>query len=67
MFSIVLFSWNGCTNESTDKSIYNDGTVSNVLTGTVTADYTKTWRALAWQGELTDVRAEFALQAVYFR
>lgn len=53
----------GVTRESTDKSIYNDGTVSNVLTGTVTADYTKTWRALAWQGELTDVRVEFALQA----
>ena len=51
------------TRENTDKSIYNGGTVSNVLTGTVTADYTKNWRALAFQGELTDVRVEFALQA----
>ena len=53
--------------ESTDKSIYNGGTVSNVLTGTVTVDYTKTWRALACQGELTDVRVEFALQAKHVR
>ena len=49
--------------ESTDKSIYNEGIVNNALTGTVTADYTKTWRALAFQGELTDVRVEFVLQA----
>ena len=37
--------------------------VNNALTGTVTADYTKTWRALAFQGELTDVWVEFVLQA----
>ena len=53
--------------EESDKSIYNGGVVSNVLTGTVNADYTKTWSALAWQGELDNVQVEFTLQAKHVR
>ena len=55
------------TREESDKSIYNGGTVSNVLTGTVNTGYTKTWSALAWQGELDDVQVEFVLQAKHMR
>ncbi len=47
-----------------DNSVYNGGTVSNLLTGTTTASVTKTWIANAFQSELDDVVVELTL---YYR
>lgn len=44
-----------------DNSVYNGGTVSNLLTGTTTASVTKTWIANAFQSELDDVVVELTL------
>lgn len=44
-----------------DNSIYNGGTVSNLLTGTTTASVTKTWVANAFQSELSDTIIELTL------
>ena len=47
---------------SIDNSIYNGGTVSNMLSGSTTAGVTKTWEAAYFQSELTDVTVELTLQ-----
>lgn len=47
---------------SIDNSIYNEGTVSNMLSGNTTAGVTKTWEAAYFQSELTDVTVELTLQ-----
>ena len=47
---------------SIDNSIYNGGTVSNMLSGNTTAGVTKTWEAAYFQSELTDVTVELTLQ-----
>lgn len=44
-----------------DNSIYDNGTVSNVLTGTTTANVTKIWVANAFQSEFSDVEIELTL------
>lgn len=49
--------------DSTDNSIYNNGTVSNILTGNVTASAEKIWDAAAFQSELTDVKVVLKLQS----
>lgn len=48
--------------EGSDNSIYNVGTVSNILTGNVTASVEKIWDAAAFQSALTDVRVVLKLQ-----
>lgn len=55
----------GETRENGDTGIYNKGTISNRLTDTKTATLEKKWNAAAYQGYLTDVRAEFALEVLY--
>ena len=55
----------GDTRENGDTGIYNEGTISNRLTDTKTATLEKKWNAAAYQGYLTDVRAEFALEVLY--
>ena len=50
---------------SIDNSIYNGGTVSNMLSGNTTAGVTKTWEAAYFQSELTDVTVELTLQKSY--
>lgn len=47
----------------TDNSLYNGGTIDNVLTGTTTASVTKEWIADAFQSELGDVVVELTLQS----
>lgn len=46
-----------------DTYLYNEGTLSNKLSGTVTVDATKIWKAAAFQSELTDVQVELTLQS----
>lgn len=46
-----------------DTYLYNGGTLSNKLSGTVTVDATKIWKAAAFQSELTDVQVELTLQS----
>ena len=48
--------------EGNDISVYNTGTVSNMLSGNTTAGVTKTWEAAYFQSELTDVTVELTLQ-----
>ncbi|MBU5482664.1 Cna B-type domain-containing protein [Blautia sp. MSJ-19] len=48
---------------ASDKSIYNGGTISNSLTGTVDTKIQKQWKAQAFQGQLSDVRVTFELMA----
>lgn len=55
----------GDTRENGDTGIYYKGTISNRLTDTKTATLEKKWNAAAYQGYLTDVRAEFALEVLY--
>lgn len=45
-----------------DNSVYNTGTVSNMLSGSTAAGVTKTWEAAYFQSELTDVTVELTLQ-----
>lgn len=46
-----------------DTYLYNEGTLSNKLSSTVTVDATKIWKAAAFQSELTDVQVELTLQS----
>lgn len=46
-----------------DTYLYNEGTLSNKLSGTVTVDATKIWKAAAFQSELADVQVELTLQS----
>ena len=46
-----------------DTYLYNEGTLSNKLSGTVTVVATKIWKAAAFQSELTDVQVELTLQS----
>ena len=46
-----------------DTYLYNGGTLSNKLSGTVTVDATKIWKAAAFQSELEDVQVELTLQS----
>lgn len=49
--------------QSPDNSIYNNGSVSNVLTATTGAGVEKTWIADAFQSELSDVVVELTLRS----
>uniref|UniRef100_UPI003AB19171 Cna B-type domain-containing protein n=1 Tax=Enorma sp. TaxID=1920692 RepID=UPI003AB19171 len=46
-----------------DPFIYNDGTITNRLTGTVTVDATKTWEIAAFQDSLDTVTVTFTAQS----
>ncbi len=48
---------------SDDTSIYNTGTVTNVLTDTTNVQVRKTWIADAFQSELDDVSVSFRLES----
>lgn len=45
-----------------DPFIYNEGTITNRLTGTIPVEATKTWEIAAFQDSLKDVTVEFTLQ-----
>lgn len=45
-----------------DPFIYNGGTITNRLTGTIPVEATKTWEIAAFQDSLKDVTVEFTLQ-----
>ncbi|CAN4043750.1 PPM-type phosphatase domain-containing protein, partial [Dysosmobacter welbionis] len=49
--------------ETNNTYLYNGGTLSNKLSGTVTVNATKIWKAAAFQSALEDVRVELTLQA----
>lgn len=53
----------GKARPSTDPLIYNGGTVTNRLTGTVEVTSTKTWEIAAFQDDLTDVVVTFTAQS----
>lgn len=58
--------WDSIDNYSrseTDRFIYNGGTISNRLTGTTTAEMTKTWEIAAFQDDLIDVVCTFTAQS----
>lgn len=59
-FEDVLPSWD--ERDKNDNSIYDGGTVSNLLTGTTFVSVEKIWNAMAFQSELYDVKVEFTLQ-----
>ena len=59
-FNDVLPAWE--VRDKNDNSIYDRGTVSNVLTGTTFVSVEKIWNAMAFQSELYDVKVEFSLQ-----
>ena len=46
-----------------DPFIYNDGTITNRLTGTVTVEATKTWEIAAFQDSLDTVTVTFTAQS----
>ncbi|WP_417228532.1 SpaA isopeptide-forming pilin-related protein [Thermophilibacter sp.] len=46
-----------------DPLIYNDGTLTNRLTGQVRVEATKTWEIAAFQDSLNDVTVTFTLQS----
>lgn len=50
-------------NRTTDRFIYNGGTITNRLTGTVEVEATKTWEIAAFQDSLDDVVVEFTAQS----
>lgn len=50
-------------NRANDPFIYNDGTITNRLTGTVTVDATKTWEIAAFQDSLNEAVVEFTAQS----
>lgn len=56
-------SLTGKTRPSTDLLIYNGGTVTNRLTGTVEVSSTKTWEIAAFQDDLADVVVTFTAQS----
>ena len=45
-----------------DTSVYNNGHISNLRTGTVEAAVTKQWEAASFQSQLEDVAVTFCLQ-----
>ena len=49
------------TRASGDTYLYNEGTLSNRLTGTVETSVTKNWNAAAFQADFEDVAVEFTL------
>lgn len=51
----------GITRDSSDASLYNEGTLSNRITENKTITQKKTWKASAHQNELGDVRVELTL------
>lgn len=53
----------GKTRPGTDPLIYNGGTVTNRLTGTVEVSSTKTWEIAAFQDDLEDVVVTFTAQS----
>lgn len=53
----------GKARPSTDPLIYNGGTVTNRLTGTVEVTSAKTWEIAAFQDDLTDVVVTFTAQS----
>ena len=55
--------WLDAPNRTTDHFIYNDGTITNRLTGTVEVEATKTWEIAAFQDSLDDVVVEFTAQS----
>lgn len=48
--------------KSGDNNLYNGGTLSNRVAGTVETDVTKIWKASAFQAELSGVSIELTLQ-----
>ncbi|GAA6396899.1 hypothetical protein I4300191C4_15560 [Solibaculum mannosilyticum] len=46
-----------------DASIYNDGTILNRLSGSITTEVEKNWKAAAFQDSFQDVRVEMKLQS----
>ena len=46
-----------------DRFVYNNGTISNRLTGTVEVNLTKTWEIAAFQDSLQDVVCTFQVQS----
>lgn len=53
----------GSTRPDSDRFVYNNGTISNRLTGTVEVDLTKTWTIAAFQDSLKDVVCTFQAQS----
>ena len=51
------------TREAGDNLLYQDGTLSNRLTGSVRVSVTKQWDAAAYQSEFADVAVELTLQS----
>ncbi len=52
----------GQSRASNDINLYNGGTLSNRISGTVETGATKLWNASAFQAEFTDVSVELKLQ-----
>lgn len=52
----------GETRTAGNTFLYNGGTLSNRLTGTVSVSATKTWKAAAYQADFEDVAVELMLQ-----
>ena len=50
-----------------DKSVYNAGTISNLLKDTKTVTLEKEWNAAAYQGHMSGVEVTFELQVDYRR
>ena len=53
----------GYNRNDSDRFIYNDGTISNRITGTTQVSMTKTWKIAAFQDSLKDVQCEFTAQS----
>lgn len=53
----------GWTRSDGDRLIYNGGTVTNRLTGTVSSSFTKTWVAATFQSQLNDIVCTFKAQS----
>ena len=51
------------TRSDGDRLIYNDGVVTNRLTGTVITSFTKTWVAATFQSQLEDIVCTFKAQS----
>lgn len=49
--------------DASDDSLYNGGTLSNVLNGTVAVKGEKSWKAAVFQSELKDVKVTLTLQS----
>lgn len=55
-------SWGSDSRPSVDCLVYNGGTLSNRLSGSVSVEQTKTWIVAAFQDQLQDVTCTFTLQ-----